>query len=168
MPRLLSKEAPFAAEREELLTEIKGLRADLRQAEKARDEARERVKLEDEITGLKKQIASLEIKRDKITEDHDREKREVKHMVGLERKRQEFEIDQAKRETTVTVREENLAADRKRFEEQMKFTTDRFQSEVSYLKELMGEVLDRLPTVTVDKTVTPMRARGRKAASDGE
>lgn len=142
---------PFAAEREELLTEIKGLRRDLREAKAERDDLRERTSLEDEVTGLKKKIADLEIRRDKITEDHEREKREVKHMVGLERKRQEFEIDQARRETTVSVREENLAADRKRFEEQMKFTTERFQSEVGYLKDLMTEILTRLPTVTVDK-----------------
>lgn len=165
---LLKKDDPFAAEREELITEIRGLRKDLSDARKQRDEARDHVKAEDEITALKKQIADLEIRRDKITEDHEREKREVKHMVGLERKRQEFEIDQAKRETTVTVREENLAADRKRFEEQMKFTTERFQAEVGYLKDLMGEVLDRLPTVTVDKTVTPLPQRRRKAAGDGE
>jgi hypothetical protein len=151
---------------EELLNEIRGLRADLREARKQRDEWRDRAKAEEEITALRKQIADLEIRRDKITEDHEREKREVKHMVGLERKRQEFEIDQARRETTVTVREENLAADRKRFEEQMKFTTERFQAEVGYLKDLMGEVLDRLPTVTVDKTVTPMPSRRRKAAGD--
>lgn len=165
---LLKKDDLFAAEREELLAEIRGLRTDLRAARQERDEAKARVRLEDEITGLKKQKVELEIKRDKITEDHEREKREVKHMVGLERKRQEFEIDQAKRETTVTVREENLAADRARFEEQMKFTTERFQAEVGYLKDLMGEVLDRLPTVTVDKTVTDMAQRRRKASGDGD
>lgn len=163
---LLKKDDPFAAEREELLAEIRGLRTDLRDAKQERDEAKARVKLEGEITALKKDIAGLEIRRDKITEDHEREKREVKHMVGLERKRQEFEIDQAKRETTVTVREENLAADRARFEEQMKFLTDRFEQEVGYLKEAFESVLDRLPTVTVDKTVTQMAQRRRKAAGD--
>ena len=162
---LLKKDDPFAAEREELLGEIRGLRKDLAAASKERGELRDRVKAEDQITELKKKIVDLEIRRDKLTEDHEREKREVKHMVGLERQRQEFEIDQAKRETTVTVREENLAADRNRFEEQMKFTTKRFEEEVGYLKGIMTQVLDRLPTVTVDKTVTPMRSR--KAPSDG-
>lgn len=152
------------AERQELLTEIRGLRRDLQDARTERDDLRQRTKLTDEITDLKKQVVDQEIRRDKLTEDHEREKREVKHMVGLEKKRQEFEIDQARRETTVTVREENLAADRKRFEDQMKFTTERFESEVGYLKDLMGEVLDRLPTVTVDK-VSDI-GRRRKAASD--
>lgn len=152
------------AERQELLTEIRGLRRDLQDARTERDDLRQRTKLTDEITDLKKQVVDQEIRRDKLTEDHEREKREVKHMVGLEKKRQEFEIDQARRETTVTVREENLAADRKRFEDQMKFTTERFESEVGYLKDLMGEVLDRLPTVTVDK-VSDI-GRRRRAASD--
>jgi chromosome segregation ATPase len=158
---LRTREDPFAAERAELLSEIRGLRKDLSDASKERDELRDRTRLEGEITSLKKQVADLEIRRGKLTEDHEREKREVTHMVGLERKRQEFEIDQARRETTVSVREENLAADRKRFEDQMKFTTERFESEVGYLKGLMGEVLDRLPHVTVDK---PAPARGRRGA----
>ena len=138
---------------EALLDEIRGLRSQLREARSERDEARDKVKLEAKLTDLKKQIADMEIDKDRLTEAHEREKREVKHMVGLEKKRQEFEIDQAKRETTVKVREENLTADRKRFEEQMEFTTDRFKDEVGYLKDLMGQVLDRLPTVTVDKSV---------------
>lgn len=153
------------AERDELLTEIRQLRGDLRAARKERDDARDQVKLADEIVGLKKELVDLEIKKDRTAEAHEREKREVTHMVGLEKKRQEFEIDQAKRETTVTVREENLAADRARFEQQMTFTTERFQSEVGYLKDLMGEVLDRLPTVTVDKSVTSIE-KARKAAAD--
>ena len=154
------------AERQELLTEIRGLRRDLRDAKAERDDLREQTRLTDEITDLKKQVVDQEIRRSRLTEDHDREKREVKHMVGLEKKRQQFEIDQARRETTVTVREENLAADRKRFEEQMKFTTERFESEVGYLKDLMGEVLDRLPTVTVDKTVGDLAKRRKAATSD--
>ena len=89
-------------------------------------------------------------------------------MVGLERKRQEFEINQARRETPVAVREENLDADRKRFETQMAFTTERFASEVGYLKELMGEVLDRLPTVRVDRRLVPANGNGSHADEDDD
>jgi len=140
-------------EREKLLAEIRLLRKELRDLKETEKEHREQLGLVEEATSLRKQIVTLEIERDKRIEDHERETREIKHMVGLEKKRQEFEIEQAKRETTVTVREENLTADRKRFEDEMKFTTDRFEKEVGYLKDLMGQVLDRLPTVTVDKTI---------------
>jgi hypothetical protein len=70
--------------------------------------------------------------------------------VGLERKRQEFEISQSKREAIVAVREENLEADRQRFEEQMRFIMTRFETEVADQKGLMKEMLKRLPTVTWD------------------
>ena len=70
-------------------------------------------------------------------------------MVRLERKRQEFEIDQAKRETTVVVREENLAADRERFTKHLDFMSERFKTEVEYLEELIKQVLARLSDVTM-------------------
>jgi len=103
----------------------------------------------------------LRISKSRVTEEHEREKRELTHMIGLEKKRQEVELTQGKREATLTVREENLKADRERFEEQMNFTRERFEKEVGYLKDLMGEVLDRLPTVTVDKTI---KSRSKEAA----
>ncbi|KKK93068.1 hypothetical protein LCGC14_2696590, partial [marine sediment metagenome] len=82
-------------------------------------------------------------------EDRAKKDREIEHKVGLERTRQKFEGEQAKREAIVTVREENLTADRTRFEEQMKFQQDRFTEEVKYLKEMVGQVLKRLPTAEI-------------------
>ena len=115
-----------------------------------RDSLMEQVGLAEEVVRLKREIAALQIDRSKITEDHAREDRELRHMIGLERKRQEVEVQQAKRDSVLTVREENLAADKQRFEEQMKFHQDRFQAEVGYLKELMGQILNRLPNVEVN------------------
>ena len=100
------------------------------------------------VLNLKKQINDLEIEKSKLNERHEREERELRHMIGLEKKRQEFEIEQSKRETKLTVQQENLAADKKRFEDQMKFHETRFTEEVSYLKEMIGNVLERLPNVT--------------------
>ena len=100
------------------------------------------------VLNLKKQINDLEIEKSKLKEVHEREERELRHMIGLEKKRQEFEIEQSKRETKLTVQQENLAADKKRFEDQMKFHETRFTEEVSYLKEMIGNVLERLPNVT--------------------
>jgi hypothetical protein len=154
---------------EKLLAEIRGLSTQVAELQGERDEAKEELKLADDIVRLKRTLTNLEIEKDRETEKHEREKREVKHMVGLEKKRQEFEVESAKRDVKLTLREENLKADRDRFEEQMKFSTQRFEREVGYLKELMGEVLDRLPTVKVDKRVTVgANGNGNHADEDDE
>lgn len=70
-------------------------------------------------------------------------------------------MEQAKREATVTVREENLSADRKRFEEQMKFQEERFTKEVGYLKEMLEAIVQRLPSAEFTADVTPARNRKR-------
>jgi hypothetical protein len=36
----------------------------------------------------------------------------------------------------------------------MSFQEDRFKKEVGYLKDLMEKVLERLPTVTVDRQIS--------------
>lgn len=102
------------------------------------------------VLNLKKQINDLEIEKSKLKEAHEREERELRHMIGLEKKRQEFEIEQSKRETTLEVQQENLDADKARFEGQMKFHEDRFTQEVGYLKEMVKNVLDRLPNVNME------------------
>jgi hypothetical protein len=114
-----------------------------------------------EANKLREQIAQLNIDKDRIVEDNAREKREVTHMVGLERKRQEFEaeearkgIERARSEAVLDVREENLKAERDAFTKEMKFREERFTAEVGYLKDLMSEILERLPTVTVDRQIT--------------
>jgi len=102
---------------------------------------------DDESGKLKTKVKDLKAQ----IEDYERQQRDLKHMVGLEKKRQEFEVEQAKRETVLKVKEENLANDKKRFQEQMTFHQERFEKEVGYLKELMGQILERLPTVTVKR-----------------
>lgn len=115
-------------------------------------------KLQDEVNDLQRKISDLCIDESRLTEQHEREKREVEHMVGLERKRSEFEIEQARRETMVEVKQANLKADRARFEEQMRFIEERMSKEVSYLKDdILKGILDRLPTVTVDRTINELR-----------
>jgi hypothetical protein len=111
----------------------------------------EKVKLKEEICGLKKELTDLQINEGKIKEAHEREKRDLEHMIGLEKKRQEFEITSTRRETEVKVREENLTADKLRFGEEVKFQRSRFEEEVKYLKEMMGEILERLPKIKINK-----------------
>lgn len=101
---------------------------------------------------LRTQVEQLTIEKGRKEEEYARREREVEHKVGLERKRQEMEMAAAKREATLTVREENLKADRERFEAQLKFHEDRFAQEVTYLKDIMSNILKRLPDVNVRVT----------------
>lgn len=112
-----------------------------------------------EIIRLKTQISDLEIAKSKIKETHEREERELKHMVGLEKKRQEFEIDKAKKEVSIQIREENLKAQTERFEENLKFNTERFEKMETYLKDMFSDVLERLPNINMEISKVSPRKR---------
>lgn len=116
----------------------------------ALNEANSALALAGTVQELRKEVETLETEKARRTEEFATREREIEHKVGLERKRQEFELGAAKREATLAVREENLAADRKRFEDQMSFHEKRFTEEVTYLKEMMGQVMERLPNVNVE------------------
>ena len=140
---------------EELTEEIKTLAkrvAALRGEKDALSEARS---LHEEVLHLKETIEDLKIKELRLKEEQDKEKRETRHMVGLERKRQEFEfeqkeqeIDQARREAMLEVREENLAAEREAFEKNMEFMTNQLNAQIADTKDILSQVLERLPNVT--------------------
>ena len=101
------------------------------------------------IEDLQKEITRLEIERDKRVEEFARKEREIEHKIGLERKRQEFEITQSKREATVKVQEENLAADKQRFAGEMDFQRKHLEKEVASLNTLVQEMLKRLPSAEI-------------------
>lgn len=105
--------------------------------------------LSKEVLDLKAQIADLQINKSKLTEQHAREDRELRHMIGLEKKRQEVEMAQASRQAKLEVREENLAHERKQFEAQLAFNTERFTTMEKYLKEMLTDIMKRLPDVRV-------------------
>ena len=112
-------------DKEELVEEIAKLRGEIKLLREEKKAVGKAADLQGEINDLQKKLTELEIEEDRITEKHQRERRDVEHMVGLERKRQEFEVEQAKRETQVELREAALTEQRKRFEEQMKFIENR-------------------------------------------
>lgn len=112
----------------------------------------------EEIIKLKNEISDLNIEKSKIVEDNEKQERELRHMIGLEKKRQEFEIDAAKREAELKVREENLTREKQEFERQLKFNTERFEKMESYLKEMFKDVLARLPNV--DMKIRENRTNG--------
>lgn len=106
-----------------------------------------------EVKKLQSDIEKLTIEKGRKEEEFARKEREIEHKVGLERKRQEFELSSGKKEAELNVREENLKADRKRFEDQMSFHEKRFTEEVTYLKDMIGQVMERLPNVAVTGTL---------------
>jgi hypothetical protein len=110
--------------------------------------------VQSKLVELKKVVTNLEIERDKKLEEFERWKREAEHKIGLERKRQEFEIEASKREATVTVREANLEADKERFKSEMEFQRTHLQGEIGSLRELVSNLLERLPTA---KTITRLK-----------
>ncbi len=112
------------------------------------------VDLSAKVKSLREEKEKLEIEKAQREEAFARKEREIEHKIGLERKRQEFELASGKREATLSVREENLAADRKRFEEQMAFHEKRFTEEVSYLKQIIGDIAERLPTASFTGDLT--------------
>ena len=101
------------------------------------------------VKELRTQVEGLEIAKARKEEEFARREREIEHKVGLERKRQEHELAAAQREAILKVREENLAADRKRFEDQMAFHEKRFTEEVGYLKDMIGTLAERLPNINL-------------------
>lgn len=119
--------------------------------DKARDElSKLRIEKAELDSAFKRREAELSEKLERrereLTDKFQRRDSEVEHMLGLERKRQEFEMQSARREAVLTVREENLKADRDRFDAQMEFHDRRFTEEVGYLKEMIGTLAERLPT----------------------
>ena len=113
--------------------------------------------LTDEVLTLKREIADLEVGKSKLTEEFGKRERELRHMIGLEKNRQEQErqqaviaLKQASVAAKLEVREENLAADKRRFEEQLAFNTERFSTMEKYLKDMLSDILQRLPNVSMN------------------
>lgn len=119
---------------------------------KALGKAENAIALAGDLVKLREELETLKIEKTRKEEEFKTREREIEHKVGLERKRQEFEREQAKREASVSIREENLKADRKRFEEQLQFHESRFTAEVGYLKDILGRVLKRLPSEEITTT----------------
>jgi len=134
---------------------ISELEKQLRTLNGERDSILEEINLGDKIKQLNERIVTLEIQEAKIKENHEREKREIEHMVGLQRQTMEFEKGSATKDAVLSVREESLNSERVQFEKQMDFITSRFNDEVKYLKDdIIKTLAERIPVVTVDKTIT--------------
>jgi hypothetical protein len=115
--------------------------------------ASEELGLSTRVVELQREKTRLEIELDRVKQQHERENREIEHKLGLHRKQVKVEIDLAKREQVVTLREEALSAQQSRFEEEMKFMRERMQGEIDRVSALTSEILERLPVVKVDRQI---------------
>ena len=88
-------------------------------------------------------VRSLEKAREDITESCDHRVREVDHMLGLERKRHEMEIEEAVRSAHWDA-SQKLEREKERHLEAMLATINRHHE----------EIISRLPTVHVDRQIT--------------
>lgn len=153
---------PMSARFDELMDQISELKTQVAELKGDKAGVSKAIKLETELSTLKRSLTDKQIEFDREQEKWDREKREVEHMVGLQRKRGAFEIEAAGREATLTVREENLKADKERFEEHVKFIEERFDAQFKSMEKTMGQFLERMPTTKQLITV------GSKNGDDNE
>ena len=149
-----------------LAEEIAGLRAEIAKLTKMRDRTRELHDLEEEVEKRKREVAGLK-------EVHDRETRETQHKVGLLQKQQEEDgkiqarkNELALQEARLAVREDNLAAERERFEQNMTFQHEQMRGEVDRVTGLVGSLLERLPVI--DVSLTEKASLGRTRRSSGK
>jgi hypothetical protein len=152
-----------------MLEEIKGLRKDIAELKGEREARTKERDLHDEVLKLREEKEQLLISKSRVKEEQERKEREVRHEVGLLRKQVDAEQEIAVQQAKIEIREQNLKADRDRFEEQMQFTTDRFEREVGYLREIAKELMKRLPTVEVNKRmedIVRVGANGHSASPE--
>lgn len=134
----------------DLLDRVESLTVELVKLEAQIEGSRQALELADQAAELREEISRLNIQRSEIEEKHARERREIDHKLGLQRARQEQELELGIREAQLQAKEENLAADQRRFEESVKFIKD----ETANQRKLLEEVLKRLPTVTINGGLT--------------
>ena len=103
---------------------------------------------------------------------------DVEHKLGLHRKQveserrmmqaeAESERKRAVDEARLAVRESNLEAERKRFEQEIEFRTRRFEEEAATLRDLTGQILDRLPNISAVYSHTVGDGPRQLPAGDG-
>lgn len=132
--------AQTESERTRLADELAGLRAEIKALRRERDDSRE-------LLGLKETIEELKLEKDRLIEDNSRKIRETEHKVGLLKTKQDHDIENARRETKLEVREHNLEADKTRFKDEMEFQRKHLQGEVERIDGILGKILERLPNI---------------------
>ena len=117
------------------------------------EEVQRQIELIEEVAKLKSEKADLQIRIEAQKAAYERGDLEIKHMIGLEKKRQEVEISTARREAILAVKEENLKAKQEQFDASMKFREEQFKSEMARMQGFLEEITKRLPVVNVNKVL---------------
>ena len=129
-----------------LAGELHEVKAELRSTSKARG-------LQKQLNDLTEAVTTMNIEKSRIEEEFARERREIEHHVGLERERTELEIAQSRQQAQLDVREENLQAEKDRFKEHMEFYKEQMDRHIDDVKNLLNQVMTRIPTVNVDRKI---------------
>ena len=98
-----------------------------------------------ELDRLREEASGLRILNEEKKAEWDRKQTDIEFKVGLDRRRHEQELELSKRETVLTVREENLSKDIQRFEDRMNDQREAMKAEMDSLRTLTGQLLERLP-----------------------
>lgn len=120
---------------------------------------KEAVDLAEVVETLRNELAALRIDKSRIEETFAREKREIEHKLGLERMRQNQELELAVREMQVKVREENLKAERDMFSKQTDAIQKRFEDQLKDQNSLIKNLLTALPNMHIVRTETSDSSR---------
>lgn len=134
--------------------------------------------LEVRIDSLSKDREALRQQIGDLESEKKRSELDIEHKLGLHRVQIESErrimIAEAEaerlravEEAKLAVREGNLKAERKRFEQEIEFRTKRFEEEAATLRGLTEQILSRLPTVTVDRQYRTVETVGPRALEAG-
>lgn len=106
--------------------------------------------------GLQRKIEQLKEDVADLTRQKKEQEREIEHKLGLHRDQVEHEREQLKETHALDVEraklemeKDNLSTERGAFEKEMKFRTERFEAEIGYVKDILGQILERLPDVNV-------------------
>jgi hypothetical protein len=142
-----------STDRDRLAGELAELKAEIKALRTERDSTAQ-------LTTLRQDIERLKLEKDRLVENNDRKIRETEHKVGLLKTKQDHDVANARRETGLAVREENLKADKQRFADEMTFQREHFQREVDRIEDILGKVLERLPNIEASLTGGARSKRG--------
>jgi chromosome segregation ATPase len=155
-----------------LIAEIAGLRDKIGQLEA---EIHKLTTVRDQtaaVRTLEEQIEKLKVEKSRLSEERERRERDTEHKVGLLLQTQEQDLKIARQQTELDVREQNLAADKKRFADEMAFQRQHFDAQVADMKTVLAQVLAKLPDIQATFTrrddgkdkPAPARRTGRAAS----
>lgn len=132
--------------RDRLADEIADMKAEIKALRTERDNTAQ-------VRRLEQDVEKLKLEKARLTEDNDRRIRETEHKVGLLKTKQDHDVEHATRLAKLQIREENLSADRERFQAEMEFQREHLQREVDRVESILGKVLERLPNIDAALTV---------------